>query len=88
MLRENFTVLPSRIQRMMPYMIADNWLLSYATVPGIAKILTQMNVRTKGVSKMNLAVLELEEYYDEFEIEFTSFFDELIIFSQQKLTQL
>jgi acyl carrier protein phosphodiesterase len=88
LLRKNFTILPARIQRMMPYMITDNWLLSYATVEGISKILAQMNVRTKGISKMNLAVVELEEYYDEFEAEFTSFFDELIAFSQQKLTEL
>ncbi len=88
LLRENFTILPPRIQRMMPYMIADNWLLSYATVEGISKILAQMNVRTKGVSKMNLAVAELEEFYEEFEAEFTSFFDELIIFSKNKLNEL
>ena len=88
LLRKNFTMLPARIQRMMPYMIADNWLLSYATVEGISKILAQMNVRTKGVSKMNLAVAELEEYYNEFEAEFTSFFDELIAFSHQKLKEL
>ena len=73
---------------MMPYMIADNWLLSYATVEGIGKILAQMNVRTKGIAKMNLAVVELEEYYEEFESEFTSFFDELIIHSNQKLIEL
>jgi len=88
LLRKNFTILPARIQRMMPYMIADNWLLSYATVEGISKILAQMNVRTKGISKMNLAVAELEEYYEEFEAEFTSFFDELIAFSNQKLNEL
>lgn len=88
LLRENFTILPARIQRMMPYMIADNWLLSYATIEGISKILAQMNVRTKGISKMNLAVAELEEYYEEFEAEFTFFFDELIIFSKNKLTEL
>lgn len=88
LLRNNFTMLPARIQRMMPYMVSDNWLLSYATVPGIGKILTQMNVRTKGRSKMNFAVMELEEFYSEFEAEFTSFFSELIIFSQQKLKEL
>jgi acyl carrier protein phosphodiesterase len=88
LLKENFTILPARIQRMMPYMIADNWLLSYATVDGIGKILAQMNVRTKGVSKMNLAVAELEEFYEEFEAEFTSFFEELILFSKQKLDAL
>lgn len=88
MLRNNYQVLPSRIQRMMPYMISDNWLLSYATVQGISKILDQMNVRTKGISKMNFAVLELEEFYAEFEEEFTSFFAELITYSNDKLAQL
>jgi acyl carrier protein phosphodiesterase len=88
MLRQNFEILPTRIKRMMPYMIADNWLLSYATVPGISKILNQMNVRTKGISKMNFAVLELEEFYTEFEDEFTSFFEELIQFSRNKLLKL
>ena len=88
LLRKNFTTIPARIQRMMPYMIADNWLLSYATVEGIGKILAQMNVRTKGVAKMDEAVRELEEHYEEFESEFTSFFEELRIFSKQKLNEL
>lgn len=88
LLRNSYEVLPTRIKRMMPYMISDNWLLSYATVKGISKILAQMNVRTKGKSKMNFAVLELEEFYIEFEQEFTSFFTELIDHSKNKLAQL
>jgi hypothetical protein len=37
---------------------------------------------------MNFAVLELEKYYDEFEKEFTDFFEELRAYSQNKLSQL
>lgn len=88
MLRKYFEILPTRIQRMMPYMIADNWLLSYATVEGISNILTQMNRRTKERSKMNLAVIELEQYYTEFETEFTCFFEELKTFSENKIKEL
>jgi len=88
MLRKDFEILPSRIQRMMPYMISDNWLLSYATVSGISRILVQMNYRTKNVSKMNFAVIELEEYYSKFEEEFTSFFTELQAFSKNKILEL
>lgn len=88
MLRKYFEILPTRIQRMMPYMIADNWLLSYATVEGISNILTQMNRRTKERSKMNLAVIELEQYYTEFETEFTCFFEELKTFSKNKIKEL
>ena len=87
-LRKYFEILPTRIQRMMPYMIADNWLLSYATVEGISNILTQMNRRTKEQSKMNLAVIELEQYYTEFETEFTCFFEELKTFSKNKIKEL
>ena len=88
LLRDSYDVLTPRIKRMMPYMISDNWLLSYATVEGISKILVQMNRRTKHTSKMNFAVIELEEYYTEFENEFTSFFEELRDFSKNKIIEL
>ena len=88
LLRNNFTKLTPRIQKMMPFMIAGNWLSSYATVEGISKILAQMNVRTQGVVKMDEAVNELVEYYDDFEAEFTSFFEALREHSRQKLLSL
>lgn len=87
-LENNFEILPLRIQKMIPYMIADNWLLSYASIEGIAKVLDGMNRRTQNKSKMNNAINELNIFYEDFEKEFTSFFNELIQFSNQKLTQL
>ena len=88
LLRNSYEILPVRIKRMMPYMISDNWLLSYKSVSGISTILNQMSRRTKIDSKMNFAVLELEKYYSEFEEEFTSFFKELMAFSENKLEEL
>ena len=85
LLEDNFDILPTRVQKMMPYMIANNWLLSYASIDGIAKVLEGMNRRTQNRSKMNLAVNELEEFYDAFETEFTLFFAELIEYSKQEL---
>ena len=87
-LEDHFEILPLRIQRMMPYMISGNWLLSYASIDGIAKVLAGMNRRTNNRSKMNLAVKELETYYEEFQNEFTLFFDELIAFANHKLKEL
>ena len=87
-LESYYPILPEKVKKMMPYMIADNWLLSYKTVDGIGRILYQMNKRTKYKSKMNFAVIELEQYYTEFETEFRSFFDELITFSAHKLKSL
>lgn len=87
-LEEHYNILPLRIQKMMPYMMADNWLLSYASIDGISRVLDGMNRRTKNRSGMHEAVVELEEFYKEFENEFTAFFDELITFSKQKLKEL
>ena len=88
LLRNSFNILTPRIKRMMSYMISDNWLLSYATVEGISKVLIKMNRRTNNTSNMNFTVIELEEYYKEFENEFTSFFEELRIFSNHKIIEL
>lgn len=88
LLHEHLDILPDRIKDMMPSMIRDNWLLSYATIEGIGRILDQMNLRTGNRSKMNLAVTELTAYYEDFEEEFRSFFEELIIHSDKKLKSL
>ncbi|MGI9552434.1 MAG: ACP phosphodiesterase [Aurantibacter sp.] len=88
LLEDNFTILPQGVQRMMPYMIADNWLYNYSKMEGIARVLNGMNRRTKNRSKMNFAIRDLEEHYEDFESEFTEFFEELIIFSKQKYVSL
>jgi acyl carrier protein phosphodiesterase len=87
-LETNYEILPPRIQKMMPYMLADNWLLSYESIDGISRVLAGMNRRTKNISGMDKAVNELKEFYEEFENEFTLFFDELITFTREKLEEL
>lgn len=87
-LEEHFEILPLRIQKLMPYMIADNWLLNYSKIEGIQRVLDGMNRRTKHVSRMNEATNELKIYYSEFEKEFTTFFNELIPFSSEKLIEI
>lgn len=77
LLRDNFAILPTGIKRMMPYMISDNWLVNYARIEGIGRVLNGMNRRTDHKSGMNFAVEELEEHYAEFEGEFLGFFSEL-----------
>lgn len=83
-----YSLLPDNTKHMMPYMIADNWLLNYANMDGIANVLRGMNRRTQNRSKMNFAILDLEEHYSDFEREFTDFFKELVIFSKQKYNTL
>lgn len=88
LLEDNYEILPVGVQRMMPHMIADNWIFNYAKMDGIGKVLNGMNRRTKNKSKMNYAILDLETHYQEFEEEFSLFFDELITFSKKKFDTL
>lgn len=87
-LHNNYSILTEKTQGLMPYMIERNWLLSYRTVEGIHNILTQMDRRSKNISKMQFASEELKEFYNEFETEFTSFFEEIQEQSRQKLLSL
>jgi acyl carrier protein phosphodiesterase len=80
--------LPAKIQQTLPYMIEYNWLVAYASTEGIEKVLQGMNRRTKGVSKMDLAIEDLKKYSLEFELDFTTFFKDLIEFTDKKTTLL
>lgn len=88
LLEDNYDILPAGVKRMMPYMISDNWIYNYSKMDGISSVLNGMNRRTKNKSKMNFAIIDLEEHYEKFEAEFTDFFDELITFSKQKYISL
>lgn len=88
LLEANFEILPEGVQRMMPYLVTDNWLLSYASIDGISRVLNGMNRRTQNRSKMNFAVEDLQEHYTAFEIEFTLFFEEVITFAKAKYLRL
>jgi acyl carrier protein phosphodiesterase len=87
-LQSNYEILTDRTKGMMPYMIARNWLVSYASLEGLAMILFQMDHRTKNRVDMHLSINELKEFYYEFEEEFTSFFEELRAHCDEKLATL
>ncbi|MDT7830375.1 acyl carrier protein phosphodiesterase [Pricia sp. S334] len=88
LLEDNYRILPEGVKRMMPYMIADNWLVNYAKLEGIGKALEGMNRRTRNKSKMNFAIFDLEEHYKAFEREFSDFFGELVVFSKERYLSL
>ncbi len=88
LLKEKHSWLTERAQHMVPYMIARNWLVSYASLEGLEKILFQMDRRTQQRVSMHEAIVELQTYYTEFENEFFEFFKELEEGCQQKLIEL
>jgi acyl carrier protein phosphodiesterase len=59
-------------------MIRDNWLLRYAELSGIARVLNGMASRSKFNSRMEESTHDLEAHYASFRQEFESFFPDVI----------
>ena len=88
LLESNFAMLTPRFQMMFPVLKEENWLVLYATIPGIGQILYNMDRRTRLTSKMQFSVEELTLFYGEFETEFTLFFAEMQAFVKGKMIEM
>lgn len=88
LLQNNYRLLTEKIQKMMPSMIARNWLVSYESLDGLEMILFQMDYRTKHRVHMQEAIVEVKQFYAEFEEEFTLYFEELQQHCKEKLLEL
>jgi len=88
LLQVNYNSLPEHSQGMMPHMLQHNWLVTYASIEGIARTLTQMDSRTKNKSNMRFADKELIEFYSEYDAEFTQFFEEIQAYVKTKIAEL
>ena len=85
---EKSAELPIKSQNFIKYMIEYNILYNYQFEDGIERVLNGMNQRTKGKSKMNLAIEDLQLLNKEFEKDFTIFFKDLRKFTNQKIKEL
>ncbi len=88
LLQNNYEILTEKTQGMLPYMMGRNWLVSYASMAGLEMILFQMDHRTKNRVHMHEAIIEIQEFYTEFEEEFSLFFEELQQHCLEKLKEL
>ena len=88
LLQQNHAILTEKTQKMIPYMIGRNWLVSYASLEGLEIILFQMDYKTKHRVNMQEAIVEVKQFYKEFEEEFTLYFEELQKHCEEKLMEL
>jgi acyl carrier protein phosphodiesterase len=88
LLKDNYDVLTEKVKGIIPYMFARNWLVSYASIDGLQMIMFHMDHRTKNRVNMHESILELKQYYTEFEQEFKQFFEELRHHCGYKLKEL
>ncbi|AFY78402.1 MAG: DUF479 domain-containing protein [Hydrococcus sp. C42_A2020_068] len=77
-LEKNRNILPERLQRNLPVMISENWLVLYKKIEGIDLACQRLSRRIKRANSLALAQDELLKNYDEIELDFLSFFPEII----------
>lgn len=87
-MEENEDVLPERINYMLQFMVPQNWLLNYANLEGIRRVLRGMANRARFESNMENGVEDLILSYGEFEADFTRFFPDLQEFVHHKISAI
>lgn len=82
-LSDHQAILPSKLQRILPYMISENWLVSYRDVGEIALVLKRMSRRLSGKNKLAESARELPAHYQLLENDFREFFEDLISYAEK-----
>lgn len=83
----HYNLLPERVQYFLPFVIASNRLVRYASLDGLRESLSIMSIRTS-LPKADEQVIDLvRAHYDTWHNEFTCFFDDLQLFVNQWIMQ-
>jgi acyl carrier protein phosphodiesterase len=72
--------LPQRLQQVLPALVHQDWLMTYATQSGIALTLERMSRRLKRVNPLAEGIQDLEQHYGAIALDFHEFFPELRAF--------
>lgn len=92
LLLKNQDILPAKLMQRMPYMIGDDWLVSYKYIDTIELALNAMSRRLsrrfERAAVIKYGIEDIKDNYDELERKFSEFFPELIVFVQDYRKQL
>ncbi len=83
MLTQHQDILPTRLQKLLPKIIAENWLSSYQTLEGIELTLIRLSSRLKKENNLPDAIDDIQNNYLKLETDFLTFFPQLIIYVNQ-----
>lgn len=70
-------ILPGSLQKILPKMIAQNWLEEYGNLEGVRQSLSGISRRSKYAPALDRAVVNLEREHEDFEQDFQRFFPDL-----------
>jgi acyl carrier protein phosphodiesterase len=81
-------ILPMRLQRIMPAMIGQDWLVSYREIGGIERALLGISGRLSRPNELAATVEDLHLFYDEFSADFREFFPAVTAFAARERMRL
>lgn len=77
-LEQNQEILPEKLQNILPRIISENWLENYQEISSIDLTFARISKRLTKKNNLANAINEMTENYQEMELDFLSFFPELI----------
>lgn len=83
-LREHHALLPERLQRAVPWMESQQWLVGYAEVAGIDAVLQRMARRLSRETPLGRGAEQLRAHYGGLETDFAALWPELVAFLRER----
>lgn len=77
MLLRNYTMLPAKTKKILPFIIMQNWLVNYQSFEGLNRSFEMMARRVKYKSNIATAVQDLKTDYKAYNDEFLAFFPDI-----------
>jgi acyl carrier protein phosphodiesterase len=77
-LQKNRPILPERLQRILPYMISEDWLGRYIEIKRVGETLDRITRRFTHGERFKGAIVEVEKNYADLESDFLNFFPDLV----------
>ena len=82
LMQQNYEQLPTRLQRLLPRMVASDWLGSYEDVQILALVFERMATRLRSPNRLAGSLEEIEAHYAKLETQFLMFFPDLVSFAE------
>jgi len=87
-LLRHYHILPQRTRSLLPHIMMDNWLMSYADIGGLTRSFQGISRRVRYNPGLEYAAEELQQHYSAFEKDFREFFPDLVFFTNKKITEM
>jgi acyl carrier protein phosphodiesterase len=87
-LQQNFSILPARLQSMLPHMIEHNWLFNYSHLAGVERSFGGLRRRAHYITETSTAFTVFNESYSSLQECYSVFFPSLKKFALSYLDEL